>query len=204
METRDRILTEAESLFKRRGVRSVTMDDIAKELGMSKKTVYQYFSNKADIVHGVTSSHFHQEKCITNGIMEKAGNAVEEFLMILQAFTKSMQEIPTTMVYEIQKYYPKAWCLFDEFKQDYVMDAVRTNLVTGVKQGLYRKDMNIEIVTKLRVEQLDMVFNPETFSPREYDLYEVQAEQFRLFLHGIVTIKGKKLIYKYLNQSEDE
>ena len=204
MEPRTRILTEADSLFKRRGVRAVTMDDIARELGMSKKTLYQYFSNKAEIVHGVTECHFEEEKAMTNEIIEKAGNAVEEFLMILQAFTKTMQEIPTNMVYEIQKYYPKAWCLFDEFKMDYVMDAVRKNLTRGVEQGLYRKDMDIEIVTMIRIAQFDMIFNPDIFPPKKWDVFKVQEEQFKLFLHGIVTMKGKKYIYKYLNQPEDE
>lgn len=204
MEPRTRILTEADSLFKRRGVRAVTMDDIARELGMSKKTLYQYFSNKAEIVQGVSSAYFEQERCMTDEIMEKAKDPVEEILLILQAFTNTMHEIPTNMVYEIQKYYPKAWCQFHEFKETYIMDAVRQNLITGVEKGLYRKDMDIEIVTKLRVEQLEMIFDQDKFPPKKYDAMMVQAEQFTLFLHGIVTMKGKKLIYKYLNQPLDE
>ncbi len=204
METRTRILKEAESLFKHRGVRSVTMDEIARELGMSKKTLYQYFSNKADIVHGVTLEHFQNEKCMAAEIMDKSSNPLEEFLMILQAFTSTMHEIPTNMVYEIQKYYPKAWNLFHEFKSGYITDSIRRNLEKGVEDGLYRKDMDVALVTKLRVEQLDMVFNPVIFPPKDYDVIRLQEELFKLFLHGIVTLKGKKLIYKYLNQPEDD
>lgn len=204
MDPKERILAETSTLFRRRGIRSVTMDDIARELGMSKKTIYQYFNNKADIVHAVTVNHFTEERCMSDEILEKAKDPIEAMLMLLQTMSKTFHEIPTTMIYEVQKYYPRSWDLFSDFKSGYVMDALRKNLEIGVQSGLYRKDMDIEIVAKLRVEQLDMAFNPIMFPPNEYDISKVTMEQFKMFIHGLVTLKGKKLIYKYLNQPEDE
>jgi len=191
MDTKERILNEADGLFKRRGVRGVTMDDIARELGMSKKTLYQYFGNKAEIVYGVTECHFIEERHTCEAITAKAKDPVEEFIMILQAFVSNMKEIPTNMVFEIQRYYPKAWQLFDTFKSDFIMDAMRRNLEVGVKQGLYRKDMDIEVVTRLRVESMIIAFNPEIFPPKEFDLTKVSEIECIY-------------IYKYLNQPEDE
>lgn len=204
MEIKDRIRTETEMLFIRRGIRSVTMDDIARELGMSKKTIYQYYNNKADIVHAVTEGHFSEECRITDEIIKKAKDPIEEMLMILQTMSKTFHEIPVTMIYEVQKYYPRSWDLFKDFKNGYVMDALRRNLNWGRELGLYREDMDVEIVAKLRVEQLDMAFNPLVFPPSDFDPTTVQMEQFKMFIHGLVTLKGKKLIYKYLNQPEDE
>lgn len=204
MDPKERILTEADGLFKRRGVRGVTMDDIARELGMSKKTLYQYFGNKADIVFAVTETHFECEQRICEEIMVKAKDPVEEFILILQAFVSNMKEIPSSMVFAIQRYYPKAWKLFDTYKSGFITEAIHRNLIDGVEKGLYRKDMDIEVVTRLRIESMEIAFNPEIFPPKEFDLTKVEIEHFKLFLHGIVTIKGKKLIYQYLNQPEDE
>ena len=150
MEPKERILTESNNLFRRRGIRSVTMDDIARELGMSKKTIYQYFNNKADIVHEVTRQHFTNERCMSDEILEKASDPVEEILMILQTMSKTFKEIPTTMIYEVQKYYPRTWDLYNEFRYGYGINMIRRNLQDGVKQGLYRKDMDIELIAKLR------------------------------------------------------
>lgn len=204
METRERILTESSNLFRRRGIRSVTMDDIARELGISKKTIYQYFNNKADIVHEVTMVHFDAERCMSDEILEKAKDPIEAMLTILQTMAKTFHEIPSTMIYEVQKYYPRSWALFAEFKNQYVFESLRQNLQLGVDLGLYRKDMDIELVAKLRIEEMDTPFNPDKFPASEYDISTVTMEQFKMFIHGLVTLKGKKLIYNYLNQPEDE
>lgn len=204
MDTRERIITTAQHLFMYRSVRSVTMDDIAGELGMSKKTLYQYFPNKAEIVEGVMQNHFTCEKCMMDDILSAAIDPVDAMVRSLQAFAKSFREIPSNTIHDIRKYYPKSWALFHDYKMDYVLPVVKANLEEGVKAGLYRKDMDLGIVSKLRLEQIEMVLDPAAFPPQQYDIGKVQIEQYALFLHGIVTLKGKKLIYKYLNQSEDE
>lgn len=204
LDTKSRILHEANSLFMRRGIRSVSMDDISRELGMSKKTLYQYFRNKADIVLEGTKVHFSKEMCMNDEIMNKAQDPVEELVMILQTFARMFREMPTNMIYETRKYYPQAWRLFHDFKNDYVLKALTRNLQTGVDLGLYRSEMDVDLVARLRVEQIEMVFDPDLFPPQQYDLPILQLEMFQMFLHGIVSIKGKKLIYKYLNQPEDD
>ena len=204
MDTPTRILNETRALFQRRGIRAVTMDDIARELGMSKKTVYQYFKNKADIVQGVCNEYFSEERCMHEEILEKAHDPVEEMLLILQAMEKTFKEIPSVMIYEVRKYYPKAWSLFDKYKYDFILDTIRQNLAEGVKRGLYRQDMDLELVARLRLTEIEMIMNPEVFPPQENDIQKLQMELFKIFLHGVVTMRGKKLIYKYLNQPEDE
>ncbi|MEM0996556.1 MAG: TetR/AcrR family transcriptional regulator [Bacteroidota bacterium] len=204
MDTKERIITTAQHLFMYKGVRSVTMDDISRELGMSKKTLYQYFGNKAEIVEGVTDYHFHGERCLMEEIQRSATDPLDVMVQSLKAFAKSFRDIPTNMIHDVQKYYPKSWARFHSYKTEYVLPVMRKNLKAGVEAGLYRKDMDLELVAKLRLEQIEMVLDPIRFPPQSYDIGKVQIEQYALFLHGIVTMKGKQLIYKYLNQPEDE
>jgi AcrR family transcriptional regulator len=180
------------------------MDDIAGELGMSKKTLYQYFPNKAEIVEGVTRHHFTEEKCTMDDILADAHDPVDALVRSLQVFAKSFRDIPTNTIHDIRKYYPKSWAQFRDYKTGYMLKVIKANLEAGVKAGLYRKDMDLDIVAKLRLEQIELVLDPAIFPMHQFDIGKVQLEQYTLFLHGIVTLKGKKLIYKYLNQSEDE
>ncbi|MEM7038657.1 MAG: TetR/AcrR family transcriptional regulator [Bacteroidota bacterium] len=204
MDTKTRIITGADALFKRRGIRSVTMDDIARELGMSKKTLYQYFSNKADIVHAVTEQHFDEELQMCKEIMANAKDPIAAMVNILKASHKAFQEIPPAMIYDTRKYYPQSWQLFEEFKMGFVRQAILQNLQDGVEAGLYRDDMDLKVVAKLRVESIDIPFDPDRFPPHKYDVRVVHIEQFKLFLHGLATVEGKKRIYQYLNQPDND
>lgn len=204
MEARERILSGSDKLFRKFGIRSVSMDDIARELGMSKKTIYSFFSNKSEIVYSVTSEHIAQEKCDFEEIHGKASNAVEEFIMVMSWLRKTMAEMSATMIYDVQKYYPEAWKLFQEFKMKTIYKHILENLEKGVEEGLYRPNMNLDIITRLRLEEIEIGFRENVFPHEEYDTTEVQVELLSHFFHGITTIKGRKLINKYLNVTEDE
>lgn len=204
MDTKTRIINGAATLFLQHGVRSVTMDDVARNLGMSKKTLYQHFSNKAALVDGMAQSHIQREIDQTEEIIESATDPIDAMVRVLMTITKTFRETPPHAVYDLRKYYPASWNRFDQYKSNYVRQVVLKNLEEGVAAGLYRKDMDLPVVAKLRVEQIAMVMDPLLFPPQKYDLTKLHLEQYTLFLHGIVTMKGKQLIYKYLNQTEDE
>ena len=204
MDTRTRIIQGASALFLQHGLRSVTMDDVARELGMSKKTVYQFFSSKAEIIDEMVALHFKIEIEQTDAILAAAKDPVDAMVQILSTIAKSFRETPPHAVYDLRKYYPKSWKRFEDYKSGYVRKVVLENLKKGVAAGLYRKEIDLEIMAKLRVEQIDMVTDPSLFPPQKYDLAKLHIEQYTLFIHGIVTMKGKQLIYKYLNQTEDE
>ena len=148
--------------------------------------------------------HFEQEIERHKLAEETARDPVEEMLMHLQAAEKTFSEIPPFMIYEIQKYYPAAWKHFDHFKENQVLEDIRSNLYKGVEMGLFRKDMNVELVAKLRLMEFEMIINIDMEKAPDTDPSQLQLELFRIFLHGVVTMRGKKLIYKYLNQPEDE
>ncbi len=204
METQARIAEGADQMFRKFGIRSVSMDDIASNLGISKKTIYNFFSNKSEVVFQVMTLHLEQEEQDFTDIHGKSSNPVEECILILGWLEKTMSQICPAMIYDVKKYYPETWDLFTEFKYKTIRKHIIDNLNKGIEQGLYRSDMNPEIIARLRLEEIEMGFNNEIFPASEFDARLVQMELLSQYFHGITTIKGRKLINKYLNVTEDE
>ena len=115
---------------------------------------------------------------------------------------RTWEVMPSNIIFEVQKYYPRAWAKFDDFKNGFIFNTVRTNLEAGIQKGLYRPEINIEIITKLRIATIEAMVNPLIFPPDKYAPSEVHVSAFELFMHGLVTMKGKELIEKYLKETE--
>lgn len=182
------------------GVKNVSMDDIAGELGISKKTIYLYFLRKADMVLEVTKAHFETEKRIANLLLQSSENAVHELVLSLRQFHQTFQDISPRLIYEIQKYYPRAWQQFDDFKSNFILPVVRNNLLKGIEEGYYRPEIKVEIVALMRVTQMEIGFNQTYFPYQQFNQRDVQIEMFRMYLYGIVTDKGRILLETYLQQ----
>jgi AcrR family transcriptional regulator len=204
MDVKDRILLKAHALYMRYGVKSISMDDIANELGISKKTIYQYYERKADMVMEVSRFHFKAEKEISSQVMQQSENPVHELILSLRQFQQTFRNISTKIIYEIQKYYPEAWVLFEDFKQNYVLPIVEANLRQGIDQGFYRKDIDISIVAQLRVTQMEIGFRQEFFPTEQFNPRDVQIEMFRLYMYGLVTDEGRKLLDHYIQQAPEQ
>ncbi|MEM7371250.1 MAG: TetR/AcrR family transcriptional regulator [Bacteroidota bacterium] len=199
-----RILEHAQHVFMRYGVRSITMDDLAKGLGISKKTIYQYYSNKADLVYEVSKAHFRQEEQNCEIAAQSAVDAIDEMVKVVKWSLEMFSNVAPNLIFEIQKYYPKAWDLFNEFREHFVLRELRKNLQRGIEEGLYRKNLNLEIVARMRIVQIDMSVNPEYFPPNDFPPVEVQSQMFETYIRGIVTEKGRRLLSKYLASSPEK
>jgi len=204
IEAEDRILESATELFYRFGIKSITMDDVAKHLSMSKKTLYQYFRDKNEMVMKCCQHDLVNRKCLFDDIADKATDAIGELMGLMKHMESMYTRINPNLFYDMQKYHPTVWKLFREFKENSLMASIESNLRKGVEQGLYRRDMNIPIVARLRIEEVEMGFNPDYFPPDKYNFAKVQMELFNHFMHGITTIKGHKLINKYKQITEED
>ncbi|MBB5281980.1 AcrR family transcriptional regulator [Rhabdobacter roseus] len=201
---RDRILETAEKLFWRYGVKSVTMDDMARELGISKKTIYQHFADKDAIINEVVGMELSCERSDISQLEIEAQNPVDEMLQASRYLSKELASMNPVLLYDLKKYYPKAWNLFQAHKQQHMMKSIRRNLEQGIALELYRPDLNVEILSRLRLEQVEMAFDPSIFPPSRFSMIDVQMEFLHHFLRGLLTEKGFQLYNHYLEQSAIE
>ena len=196
MQTKERILKGAEELFFRFGIRGATMDDIAKHMGMSKKTIYQFYKDKDDVVHQFMHQMLKENEQIFSAIHNQTKNIIDEVFSYMKQMQVMFSSINPSMFYDLQKYYPKTWKLFQDFKTDYILKMVEQSFIKGIKNGDVRSDINIGVLARLRIEEIELAFNQKVFPLEKYKLADVQITMAEHFLYGICTIKGHKLISK--------
>jgi len=194
-----RVISQATSLFFRLGVRNVTMDEIAQELGMSKKTIYQLFKNKADIVKEVSMAYCKQNEAETLAVAESSQNAIDALFKVMQHFTENAKSLSPNLIFEIKKYYPESWQVFQKHENRFVVQKVKDNLFRGIKEGLYRPNINADIVSRMHISQLDAGLDEKLFPARRFPFPMVQLQMMELYMRGIATQKGIDLINTYFD-----
>lgn len=199
-ETTNRILEKAGELFMRLGIRSVTMDQIAGELGMSKKTLYQTFNNKADIVLEVVKNYLQDQIDHSERISAQSENAIDQEIRLLMWAFQLFQELNTQLIFEVQKYFPEAWAKFLVFRQGYLRRSVRKNLMRGIQEGLYRPNLDPEIMSYIRLAQVDISLDSSFFPGENFPIQNIFRELYELYLRGIVTPEGLLVLEKCLTQ----
>ena len=197
IEVKERILAKAADLFMRYGIRSITMDEIASQLGISKKTIYQFFTDKDDLVSAVIEREIKTNEIECLLYASKAGDAVQEIFIAVEDLDEMLKYMNPLMLYDLEKHHPRAFLKLKEYKYQFLYQAILDNLRRGIGEGIYRTDMQLDIVAKNRIESAFLVFNADLFPHTRYKISEVNFELAMLFLHGITTVKGKELIEKY-------
>ncbi|WP_020605842.1 TetR/AcrR family transcriptional regulator [Spirosoma spitsbergense] len=200
---KERILAEAERLFWKFGVRSVTMEEIAKQLGISKKTIYQHFSDKEQILYQVIQHKTSRNQSEMDCMVTDTANPVEEILNVLNMMQKNADQVSPNLLMDIKRYYPQAFSLFRQYKEGQIMRSILENIQKGILQGLYRADMNPAILARLRVEQIELAFNHDLFPSDQYSMHDVQAELIHHFVRGMLTEKGFEVYNQYVNKGKE-
>jgi TetR/AcrR family transcriptional regulator, cholesterol catabolism regulator len=200
MSIETRIVIEAGELFFRHGIRTITMDDIANALGMSKKTIYQYYKDKNLLVQSLTDRILHEQVTVMNDIRKRTENPIVEILLVLEHITGFFSKINPNLFYDLQKYHPHAWYSFKLFKEKELIGFIEENLKRGIADELYRKEINVKILARLRIEQVEWGFNTKVFHAEKFSITDVQVNLLDHFLHGIVSLKGYKQIEKHKSQ----
>ncbi|GAB4004569.1 TetR/AcrR family transcriptional regulator [Spirosoma sp. KCTC 42546] len=201
---KERILAEAERLFWKYGVRSVTMEDIARQLGISKKTIYQHFTDKEQILYQVIQDKTGRNQSEMDCMAIETDNPVEEILGVLNMMRNHADQVSPNLMNDIKRYYPQAFALFRQYKEGHIMRSILENIQKGISQGIYRPDINPTILARLRVEQIELAFNHELFPSDQYSMHEVQAELMHHFVRGMLTDKGFTIYNQYVNQYNHE
>jgi TetR/AcrR family transcriptional regulator, cholesterol catabolism regulator len=202
METKERIQKKAHELFLRYGIRSISMDDIATQLGMSKKTIYQFFSEKDELVNAVMDDEVTQTQHDCELCKKNAKNAVDEIFLTLEQLYDQFSQLNPMVLYDAEKFHPKAFEKFRKMKEEFLMEVVAHNLRRGIEEELYRPDINVEMMSHYRVETMMVPFAMAASAPSKFNLANVTRETMEHFLFGLATLKGYKLIVKYKEENQ--
>ncbi|MES2567499.1 MAG: TetR/AcrR family transcriptional regulator [Bacteroidota bacterium] len=204
MEPQEKILKIALELFFKYGIKRVTMDDIAKELGMSKKTIYQYFKEKDDIVNKLCEIEMskHQKKFEDVYLLSK--DPIHEIMLISENMKEMMQHINPMFFLDLQKFHPNAFLQFQTFKEDCAFNDILRNIKKGKEEGYYKSDIDDEFVARYRLAQIDMLMFGNYFSFDKLSFSKSHELVLDMFVYGICTIKGHKLINAYKKIKEQE
>jgi TetR/AcrR family transcriptional regulator, cholesterol catabolism regulator len=197
---KERIKQTAHDLVMQYGIRSVSMDDIAAALGISKKTIYQVFADKDELVLAVVTDVTGKSESDCERDKKRAQNAIHEVFLAMEMVVEMFRTMNPSIIHDIQKYHPMAFAVFQKHKNEYVYDVMRDNLSKGIREELYRPEINVDILAKFRVESMLLPFYPEFQRSMKNSLVEIEEELITHFLFGLVTPKGYKLILKYQNE----
>lgn len=204
MEIEYKILKKAGEMFMTYGIKSVTMDDISRANGISKKTLYQYVDNKADLLNKTISLQNEEEKQAIIACQKEANNAIEEVILISRYIKQILQSINPSVVYDLQKYYLEHWKLMRSLHEHFIFNVIKDNLKAGIEQGLYRKDMDIDIVAKLYGSRADVIMDTNLFPLDKYQRTDLHREFVRYHLHAIVSEKGHDVLEEYYKNQKME
>lgn len=202
MEPKERILIKAEELFMQYGIRSVSMDDIANNLGMSKKTLYQYFADKDELVEAVVDGHISVVEGDCMNCRDKATDAIHEIFLTMEHIMDEFRNMNPMLLYDLEKFHFKAYQRFRNYKDKFLLQIIRNNIEWGIKDELYRPGLNIDVLSKYRIESIMIPFNVAVFPPGKYNLAQTSEIMIENFTYGLATIKGHKLIQKYNEQRQ--
>lgn len=194
----ERILNKARQLFYTCGIRSVTMDDIARETGMSKKTIYQFYSDKNEIVEKVISNLLTSHGLKIKGFCEEAENAIHEVVLQSQSIAEIFQSLKPGFFFEVQKHFPAIWTLVDGHRSECVLQGITNNLSRGIEEGLYRPELQIKTIAHIRQVQLRSVQNLQDFPADQFTYHTLLNQLTELFLYGISSPTGQQQISKYI------
>ena len=199
---RDKILIGASDLFLSYGFKSVTMDDIANKMGMSKKTIYQHFTNKTKLVEATTLFVF---EFISKGIdqicaLEK--NPIEEIYSIKQFLMEHLKDEKSSPQYQLQKYYPKIYNTLKSKQYEVMKSCVINNLNRGVELGLYRSDIHIDFIARVYFNAMLALKDKDLFPNHQFSMNMLMNNYLEYHIRGICTPKGLNNLDAYLsNQS---
>jgi AcrR family transcriptional regulator len=193
---KDEIADIAEELAYKGGITSLTMDDLASHMGISKKTIYQYFESKQELVDYMVVRRLNQTVLKIDEAMKSHHNVIHVFIRIMRLLPEIMGAINPVVFDELKSKYRSTWKRFEEIKQKHMFNSLMVLLEKGKKQGYFRKNIHSEILVQMRFLQVESTFNSKSYPFHKYAFDEIHRQLLEHFLCGICTLKGLELYEK--------
>lgn len=197
----EQIIEKATEMYLTLGFKSVTMDDIANEMGISKKTIYQHFANKNDLVEAVTMQMFETISCGIDQICQPDKNAIEELFEIKDFVLYKLKDEKASPIFQLQKYFPRIYKTLHGKEYCKMQDCVITNLKKGVETGLYRPEIDIEFISKIYYSCVHALKDKTVFSDESYNFRMLEELYLNYHVRAISTSKGLKVLEKITHKS---
>ncbi len=196
---REKIIHKAADMFITLGFKSVTMDDIAAAMGISKKTIYAHFKNKPDLVKEATLAMFHVISHGIDCISDQDKNPIEELYDIKKFVMMHLKDEKSSPQYQLQKYYPEISNTLKELQFDTMQECTLKNLRKGVEQGLYRDNLDIEFVSRIYFIGVIGMKDDKLFPSQNFPKAKLMEDYLEYHLRGIVTKKGELTLNNFIN-----
>lgn len=197
MDILTKILTVATESFRQYGFKTITMDDIARKAGISKKTLYQHFTSKAEVVKAAIVWHQQHIQDYFIEIINNSENAVEGLVRVNAVMAQMFRQINPLALLELQRFFPEAYAVFRTKLLDKDIAAIRDNIISGMEEGLYRPGLDADLLARYRVEGCLLSFQPDSLLMDAHHPHLVTEAVMENFLYGLLTPKGEKLYQKY-------
>lgn len=198
--TQESLLFSARSLFLKYGIKSVSMDDLARLLGISKKTIYNFISNKKGLVHAVVKTFIKDEEKTMVAITKKSSNAIDEIIQIARHVQGTLKTMKPSLTYDLKKYHPTTWQLVEGNHFGFIEKSVENNIIRGIKEGYYREDLRVDIIPTLYISLAKLVADIDAFAPKNINQVDLYHSVISYHLNGIINNTGRKELAKYLKQ----
>jgi AcrR family transcriptional regulator len=201
-EKKMELVHKATEVYMKYGIKSVTMDEMARQLGVSKKTLYLHVKDKNDLVEQCLLLSHEAEHAQIDKIIEDTENAIEQMMLISKFILDIFQKIHPSIFFDIAKYHPSAMEMMNCHKQEYVCGSIEKNIEIGIKQGLYRKNIHPKVISQVWITLIDTVMNGEGIPGTDLKPYEIYSELFRYHIRGIASEIGLEYLVELVKNDE--
>lgn len=202
LDTRSKIIGKAAALFVESGIKGITMDELAEHLGMSKRTIYEHFADKKELVKECVIFIDNKKDELAKDAEKHSKNVIETLLTLHLDNLKMMGSVNRKFADDIKKFYPELHNYFQEKRESSVYSTINF-LQKGVEEGVVRDDQNVEIYANLLHEEMYLLFDNRSIHLSEFSVKEVYSVMFLCFLRGIATSKGLAVIDDFLMKNKN-
>ncbi len=192
------LLDRTRDLFFRYGIKSMTMDDIARQLGMSKKTIYTHFPDKKTMLKAMMNDFLQCHLQEVHQAKVESSNAVEEMFAIAALGVQRMDKITPGFIFDLRKYHGDIWSTFEAFRMHSIHQEVTENIKRGISEGLFRDDVDIDIAAHMHLQHLNLIVDPGSFAHTNKSVRAILYTIMITFIRGLATPKGLKELDKMI------
>ena len=192
-ENREKILTCAESLFRKYGTRSISMDDIAHHLNMSKKTIYESFEDKNEIVYQIITVLRKRLEGLVEATFDKPANPVERLIKIFICIISMMRETSPSLIHDLQKYHENGWQILQEFRDDFLASKIKDIVIAGISKHYFNSTLDVNFYVIFFLEVVRLSGNEKLLPRAKYSEQALAINLIDCLVSGIATEKGRRV-----------